>query len=173
MSWNSSAPARASNPLRNVRILIVDDQFLIRKLVSSILDSWGFTDVTIRSSGREAIDCASQQNFDLVITDWRMRDLGGIDFLRFMRESRDPVKARTPIIFLTGNAEISDVKTARDAGVNEYLIKPFTASELMNRVRTIIERPRSFVKAPTYRGPDRRRRPGEAPDGYERRKRAA
>jgi DNA-binding response OmpR family regulator len=148
----------ANSRLKNISVLIVDDQALIRKLVHNILTVFGFDLITIAKSGREAIDLLNQQSFDLIITDWRMGDLDGIDILRYVRNSPNSLSPNTPIIFLTGNAEFSDVSTARDAGVNEYLIKPFSASELISRIRSVIERPRSFVHAPGYRGPDRRRR---------------
>ncbi len=157
-----------TNGLKNVRILIADDQRLIRKLVLNILESFGFQDITVSQSGSEAIELLRQQEFDLIITDWRMGDLDGIDVLRHVRNSSHA--PNTPIIFLTGNAEFGDVAEARDAGVNEYLIKPFTAKELINRVRSVIERPRSFVMAPTYRGPDRRRRVAPPPVDQDRRK---
>ena len=161
------------NPLRKVRVLIVDDQALIRKLVSHMLQSWGFTDVMICTSGREALETVLRQPVDLIISDWRMGEMNGIDLLRAIRESLDATVSRIPFIFLTGNAELSDVQAARDAGMNEYLIKPFTAAELMRRIRSVIENPRSFVKAPGYRGPDRRRRSGgNPPAGEERRKRS-
>jgi CheY-like chemotaxis protein len=160
----------AENPLRKVRVLIVDDQPLMRKLVSQMLHGWGFTDVTITSSGREALEHILRQPVDLIISDWRMGEMNGIELLGAIRDSRDPVVSRIPFIFLTGNAELSDVQTARDTGMNEYLIKPFTAAELMRRVRSVIESPRSFVKAPAYRGPDRRRRAVAPPQGEERRK---
>ena len=158
-----------AHPLSRIRILVVDDQALIRKLVAKMLHSWGFSNVTICTDGCDAIEVSSQQVFDLIISDWRMGEIDGIDVLRAIRNSTDPVIARTPFIFLTGNAELGNVETARDAGMNEYLIKPFTAAELMRRVRSVIESPRSFVKAPGYREPDRRRRQAGPPGSHDRR----
>jgi CheY-like chemotaxis protein len=159
-----------TSPLKDIQLLVVDDQKLIRKLVFNILTAWGFQEIKLAKSGQEAIDFLKQQAFDLIITDWRMAEPNGLDLLRFVRTSPDSLSPNIPVIFLTGNAEYADVSMARDTGVTEYLIKPFSAAELINRVRSVIERPRSFVKAPTYRGPDRRRRPGPAPDGTEKRK---
>jgi DNA-binding response OmpR family regulator len=151
--------------------MIVDDEKLMQRLVYDTLSSLGFRQITVATSGRHAIHNLNKQTFDFIITDWRMQDLEGIDIIRHVRSSTDPVMQRTPIILLTGNTEAHYVHTAHAAGVNEYLLKPFTADQLTKRIRNIIERPRGFVEAPVYKGPDRRRREGEPPNGTDRRSR--
>lgn len=160
----------ANNHLEKIQVLIVDDELTIQRLVYDVLMQLGFRFVSVANSGRKAIELVSRMPFDFIITDWRMGDLDGIDLIRFVRTSPELPRPHIPIILLTGNTEARYVLTARDAGVNEYLIKPFTAEQLIKRIRAIIERPRAFVEASTYRGPDRRHREAPPPGGRNRRK---
>jgi two-component system, chemotaxis family, chemotaxis protein CheY len=159
------------NQLQNIQVLIVDDEEMIQRLVYDVLMRLGFRTVTVADSGRKAINLVTKQSFDFIITDWRMGDMDGIDLIRFVRSSPKSPCPHIPIILLTGNTEARYVLTARDAGVNEYIIKPFTAEQLVKRIRAIVERPRKFVEAPRYQGPDRRHRDASPPGGADRRKR--
>jgi DNA-binding response OmpR family regulator len=160
-----------SNGLQRVKILIVDDEPLIQKLVRGVLTYLGFTDIKSTNNGRKAQELIQQTPFDIVITDWRMSDLDGIDIIRFVRGAKTSPFYKTPIIMLTGNTEDYYVKTAINAGVNAYLIKPFSAEQLIKRIRSVIEAPRDFVVSRSFTGPDRRHADQPPPDGIERRKR--
>jgi DNA-binding response OmpR family regulator len=151
-------------------ILIVDDDKPIQRLVYDVLASLGFKNIMAANNGRRAIELMEQHKFDFIITDWRMGDMDGIDIVRFARQDTDSKHLTTPIIMLTGNSEPNYVLTARDTGVNSYLIKPFSAEQLVKRIRTIIEQPVPFVLAPKYHGPDRRHKTLPPPDKIERRK---
>ena len=158
------------NVLQKFNILLVDDERLIRDLVHGVLSSLGFTNITAVNSGRQAIDKLSKNKFDFVITDWRMDDLDGIDVVNYVRRAQQQPANKIPIIMLTGNTEAHYVKTAINAGVNSYILKPFSAQQLLKRIRTIIESPRDFVILETFTGPDRRHAAATAPNGVERRK---
>ena len=157
------------NQLGTFQVLVVDDEKMMHKLVCNVLNSLGFQDIVTATSGRKAIELLTKQKFDFIITDWRMRDLDGIDIVRFMRTSPDAAHPTTPIIMLTGNTEAHYVLTALNAGINGYLIKPFSAEQLVRRIRSVIENPRPFIIAPTYKGPDRRHTNKQPPGGVERR----
>lgn len=159
----------ASNQLSALRVLIADDEKTIQRLVYDVLLSLGFKDITVANSGRQAIDLASKQKFDFMITDWCMSDMDGIDLVRFVRSSPESAHPMTPIIMLTGNTEAKYVMAALNAGINGYLIKPFSAAQLVRRIRTVIEHPRQSVISPNYRGPDRRHTNKGPPGGGERR----
>ena len=159
-----------NHQLGKLKVLTVDDEKTILKLVNDVLTSLGFTDIVIARSGRKAIELLSQQKFDFIITDWRMPDLDGIDIVRFARTSPESLYQMIPIIMLTGNTEAHEVIIARNAGIDGYLIKPFSAVQLVKRIRTIIEHPREFVVSPNYTGPDRRHRTEPPPGGIERRR---
>src|SRR5690606_15423053 len=93
----------------------------------------------------------------------------GVELTHKIR-TMDSEKRFTPIIMLTGHGERFEIEKARDAGITEYLIKPFTAKTLCSRIIMVIDNTRSFVLAPEYKGPSRRRRSSDAPLGKERRK---
>ena len=156
--------------LENIRVLIAEDDKMMQTLIQEVLKQLGFTSLTATASGRAAIELLERFDFDLVISDWRMKDMDGIDIIRFVRRDPKARYFRIPIILLTGNTEAHYVLQARDAGVNEYIIKPFTAEQLARRIRNLIEKPRGFVAAPIYSGPDRRHRRAAPPVGQERRK---
>ena len=93
-----------------------------------------------------------------------------VEFTRMVRTNEDSPNHFLPIIMITGHSERSRVNAARDAGVNEFLVKPVTAKGLMERLSLIVNRPRNFVKSKQYFGPDRRRRADPNFSGEERRK---
>ncbi len=156
----------------HISVLIIDDEALMRKLVRGVLASFGFANVMEASSGLSARDMLSRHKFDFIITDWRMEDFDGIDVVKYVRGSRKLPECKTPIIMLTGNTEKHHVKSAINAGINAYLIKPFSAEHLARRIRDLIENPRDFVLSESYRGPDRRhsKAPFSGPDRRKNRK---
>jgi len=97
--------------------------------------------------------------------------MDGIEFTKQVRTSDDSPNIYVPIVMLTGHTEISRVETARDAGVNEFLAKPVSAAKIYQRIKTILDNPRQYVRTPTYFGPDRRRRQDPEYSGEDRRKR--
>lgn len=159
-----------SEVLKNFKVLVVDNDLLIRKLVLSVLQHFGFVSVTLAKDGRKAQELLLENNYDFMITDWRMEDIDGIDVVHFVRRSQTASKKHMPIIMLTGNTEVDHVSAARDAGVTAYLIKPFSAKELARRIRLIIEEPRPFIISKKFTGPDRRHSSQTPPNGIERRK---
>jgi len=129
---------------------------LIQNLVRNVLTALGFWKITIANSAKKAIELIKAQDFDIIITDWRMKDGDGIDLIRYVRLDPESRNIRIPIILLTGNTQEKYITTARDAGVNEYMIKPFSAEQIAQRIRSIFEHPKRFIKCATYCGPDRR-----------------
>lgn len=149
--------------LGGIPVLIADSDTPIATLVRDVLKSVGFSNVRIAKDGREALDILVNQSVDLLITDWRMENMDGVSLMRFLRSDPASPNRFLPIIMLTGKAERRDVEEARDAGVTEYMVKPFTAKALFERIVQVIENPRSFILAKGYKGPDRRRRALETP----------
>src|SRR5690606_14043240 len=95
-------------------------------------------------------------NPDIVIADWMMKPMDGISFARMVRNDPRSPNAYVPIILMTGFSERRRVLQARDAGVTEFLVKPFNARDLYKRIAQVIERPRQFVRSEDFFGPDRR-----------------
>ena len=148
----------AEKYLRNIRFLIVDDTEFVRQTVRSVLQRMGSEHIQEAKDGGEALQVLTGFMPDIIILNWEMEPVNGIEFARKIRGRADTSYSFIPIIMLTGHADPERVATARDAGVNEFVVKPFSAKGLFSRIQTVIERPRSFVKVESYFGPDRRRK---------------
>src|SRR5690606_32770710 len=125
---------------------------------SAVLSSAGIRNVREASEGAEAFQMLRAFPIDLAIVDFNMFPLDGVGFTRLVRASPDSANIYLPIIMMTGHSEKSRVTEARDAGVNEFVVKPITAKALLDRIQAVIFKPRPFVKTETYFGPCRRRR---------------
>ncbi|MCW8860881.1 MAG: response regulator, partial [Rhodospirillales bacterium] len=147
----------------------VDDNKHMRALVKTILHALGVKNCLEAGDGADAFKELRHFPADIIICDWNMSPLDGIDFVRLVRTGKDSPNPFVPIIMLTGHTEMHRVVEARDVGVHEFLAKPISAKALYSRVRSIIDRPRPFVRAGLYFGPDRRRKQVEW-RGTERRK---
>lgn len=161
-----------STRLAKVRILVVDDDPEMLQLLRNLLSKLGFQHIITATDGREGIrqikaSIANKTEIDLVLTDWVMSPMDGVEMMQFLRTSPDSPSPHIPIIVLSGRGEWNDVEKARDAGFNEYLIKPFTAKSLCQRITWVVDKPREFVMSPNYKGPCRRRRGVHLPEGVE------
>ena len=156
--------------LERLNFLVVDDNSHMCALVKGILNALGVKNVVDAADGADAFKELRHYNADIIICDWNMEPLDGIDFTKMVRTASDSPNPFVPIIMLTGHTEMNRVVEARDAGVHEFLAKPISVKGLYSRIRSIIERPRPFVRAGLYFGPDGRRRDNQAYMGGERRK---
>ena len=129
---------RADNPpqpaLRSV--LVVDDDPDICEMLAHILSTAGF-EVTMELDGERGLDAARRMQPDLVLLDWMLPSITGIEICRQLRE--DPATASTRIIMVTARAEFADLERSRAAGANDHMVKPFGRRELIRRVRTLLE----------------------------------
>jgi len=143
--------------LQSIHILLVDDNQHMRAITSAILQSAGIRKIREVADGSAALDALRSDVFDLAIVDFNMFPLDGVEFTRLVRNSPDSTNPYLPIIMMTGHSEKSRVVEARDAGVNEFVVKPITAKAILERMNAVIYKPRPFVKTDGYFGPDRRR----------------
>ncbi|MCP5366791.1 MAG: response regulator [Hyphomicrobiales bacterium] len=144
--------------LEDITFLVVEDNPFMRRIVMRILWAFGAKRVEEASDGGEAITAMESFQPDIIVLDWEMEPVDGIQFMKFVRDAEDSKNPFIPVIMLTGHAERHRIITARNAGVNEYLLKPVSAQALLSRVQAVIERPRQFVRTKTFFGPDRRRK---------------
>ncbi len=149
--------------LENLCMLVVDDNHHMRKLVKNILHSLGVKEVVEAADGSDALKELKARPIDLLITDWIMEPLDGVELVRMIRTGSDSENPFIPIIMLTGHTEQNRVIEARDVGINEFLAKPISAKSVYSRVKSVIEDGRSFVRTSAFFGPDRRRRAMEYP----------
>jgi len=147
-----------SAALEQLRFLLVDDNHHMRAIVSTILKGVGVRHVHEAMDGAEALQVVRDRAVDIAIVDFKMAPLDGVQFTQLVRKSPDSADPFLPIIMLTGFAERHRVFEARDAGVTEIVVKPVTARSLLDRINTVIFKPRPFIRAGDYFGPCRRRR---------------
>ncbi|MDP1599309.1 response regulator [Phenylobacterium sp.] len=143
--------------LSRVRFLIVDDNTHAVNLVKAMLRGFGADQLY----DAQTVDSAQRRMkitpCDIVILDYMLGAEEGVTFARWLRNDPDSPAPYTPIILLTGHADRPKIVAARDAGVNEFCVKPVTPADLMKRIAWVIDRARPFVRSQTYFGPDRRR----------------
>ncbi|NCT40349.1 MAG: response regulator [Alphaproteobacteria bacterium] len=151
--------------LDKVRILIVDDMTPMLDITKAILKTFGFYHVFTATNGEEAFELACNKEPDLIITDWIMEPMDGLEFAKKIRTHKRSPDPFVPIIMMTGFSSKLRVEEARDSGITEFLVKPFTSEDLYKRVHQIIEKPRQFVEVGDFFGPDRRRRENDNFDG--------
>lgn len=149
---------------------MVEDTVPMRRLVSTALSAMGVKEIHTASNGEEGFQAFCTERPDIVIVDWHMEPVNGVELIEMIRRDETSPNPLVPIIMMTGYSALPRVITARDKGTTEFLVKPFSASDLARRLEHIINKPRDFVDAPDYFGPDRRRRRDENYDGPRKRK---
>ncbi len=155
--------------LEHLRVLVVDDNFHMGLLVKHILATLGVKNARVTRDSVHAFELLRSFPCDIVVCDYNMQPLDGVDFVRLLRTSLDSPSPYVAVIMMTGHTDYHIVAACRDAGVNEFLVKPISVKSLCERIVHIIEKPRPFVRSKRYTGPDRRRK--QQPfDGADRRK---
>jgi DNA-binding response OmpR family regulator len=144
--------------LKKVSILVVEDLQPMRNLIVSVLDAFGVGIVHEASNGQRGYEFFQKHNPDIVITDWLMEPVDGLELVKMIRNNRESVNRLVPIIVMTGYSAMHRVIAARDLGATEFLTKPFTGRDLAKRINLIVNRPRDFVETGDFFGPSRRRK---------------
>ncbi len=123
-----------------MKILVVDDFSTMRRIVRNLLVELGFSGPLIQEAddGESAIALLRRSAFDLVVTDWNMPNMSGIELLRAIR-AEDSLKA-LPVLMVTAENNRDQIIAAAQAGVNGYIVKPFTADTLREKLNRIFER---------------------------------
>ncbi|WP_300289242.1 response regulator [Brevundimonas sp.] len=141
---------------------MVDDNAHVRLILMSVLASVGLNKIRQACDGTEALEILRTRTFDFAIVDYSMAPMNGLEFTRFLRNPGS-VSPHLPIIMVTGHSEQEHVFKARDAGVNEFLVKPIVPAAVLKRVEMLVFHPRPFISGDTYFGPDRRRAKRDGP----------
>ena len=143
---------------RKLSILIVEDTVPMRKLMASVLETMDVGDIYTAENGEDGYEKVKKFNPDIVLADWHMAPVNGIDLTLEIRTNTLSPNRMVPVILVTGYSALSRVAEARDAGVTEFLVKPFSANDMAKRIAYVINKPRDFIDSENYFGPDRRRR---------------
>jgi CheY-like chemotaxis protein len=152
-----------------LKILVVDDNAHMRKLIVTILHAFGVGQVVEAATGEKAWALLRETTPDVITLDWVMGGMSGIELAKKIRTHPQSPNPFVPVIMLTGYTQVHHVAQARDAGINEFLAKPVSATAMMTRLTSVIEQPRPFVRTGMYFGPCRRRRGDDDYRGPERR----
>lgn len=158
-----------STPLDQLRVLVVDDNHHMVMIVKTILRGFGIKQIVDAKDAAEALSRLRETRVDLIVVDYQMSFLDGVELVRLIRSANDVPDATLPIIMLTAHSERSRVLAARDAGVTEFCAKPVTPKDLWLKINACLSAPRSFVRAESFTGPERRRRRQASFSGTERR----
>jgi two-component system chemotaxis response regulator CheY len=118
-----------------MKFLIVDDSSTMRRIVINTLTKAGFSEFAEAGNGTEGVDQLAKHAFDVVITDWNMPVMNGLDFVRAIR-AKESTKL-VPVLMVTTNAAQDDILEALKAGVNDYVVKPFTPDVIKAKVQAV------------------------------------
>lgn len=123
---------------KNMNILIVDDFSTMRRIVKNLLRDLGFNNTQEADDGLTALPMLKKGDFEFVVTDWNMPGMQGIDLLKNIRA--DAELKHLPVLMITAEAKREQIIEAAQAGVNGYIVKPFTAATLKEKLDKIFER---------------------------------
>lgn len=122
---------------KNIKVLIVDDFATMRKVVRNLLKQVGYEDIVEAEDGVMALKALKSQKIDVIVSDWNMPNMTGLELLKAVRA--DAELAKTPFLMVTAEALQDNVVAAVKAGVNNYIVKPFTAEVLNEKIKKIME----------------------------------
>ena len=123
---------------KDMKILVVDDFSTMRRIIKNLLRELGFSNISEADDGSTALPMLQGGDFDFVVTDWNMPGMQGIDLLRAIRAD-DNLK-HIPVLMVTAEAKKEQIIAAAQAGVNGYIVKPFTAGTLKTKLDKVFER---------------------------------
>jgi len=123
---------------KNISFLVVDDFPTMRRIVRSLLKELGFANVDEAEDGQEALNKLKAGGFDFVVADWNMPNLDGMEMLKQIRA--DPDLSKLPVLMVTAEAKKENIIAAAQAGASGYVVKPFTAATLDEKLNKIFEK---------------------------------
>ncbi len=121
---------------KNMNILIVDDYKTMLRIINNLLRQLGFVNIDEATDGTMALDLFNKKKYGLVISDWNMEPMSGLDLLKNVRALND--NQSVPFIMVTAESKTENVVAAKQAGVNNYIIKPFNADTLKTKITAVL-----------------------------------
>jgi two-component system chemotaxis response regulator CheY len=121
-----------------MKILVVDDFSTMRRIIKNLLRDLGFNNTSEADDGQTALPMLQASSFDFLVTDWNMPGMTGIELLKAVRA--DPKLSSMPVLMVTAEQKREQIIEAAQAGVNGYIVKPFTAQTLKVKIEKIFER---------------------------------
>ncbi len=151
--------------LKRMKILIVDPNAYMRGVVADSLRRLTVTNINAAASAMEAFTVGRTFKPDIIFVDWDAGRMSGLEFTREVRRNTTGMSRETPIILLAGIIDHDQLMSARQSGINEFLLKPVSAQGVLSRVEEVVLRPRKFIDSRNYVGPCRRRKDDPAYTG--------
>ena len=121
---------------KSMNVLVVDDYKTMVRIVRGLLQELGFTNVDDACDGPTALDLIRGKEYGLILSDWNMKPMTGLELLKQVRAM--PATVKTPFVMVTAEAKTENVIAARQAGVNNYIIKPFTSAVLKQKLTSVL-----------------------------------
>ncbi|HEY7986377.1 MAG TPA: chemotaxis response regulator CheY [Methylophilaceae bacterium] len=125
-------------PDKNMKFLVVDDFSTMRRIIRNLLKELGFTNVDEAEDGVAALNKLQSGRFEFVVTDWNMPNMTGLELLKNIRQ--DPLIKDLPVLLVTAEAKRENIVAAAQSGANGYIVKPFTATTLEEKLNRIFEK---------------------------------
>lgn len=119
---------------KNMNVLIVDDYQTMLRIIKNLLKQLGFNNVDEATDGQMALEKFSQKEYGLIISDWNMEPMTGLELLKDIRGQGNAV----PFIMITAESKTENVLAAREAGVSNYIVKPFNADTLKTKITSVL-----------------------------------
>jgi CheY-like chemotaxis protein len=145
-----------------ITFLLVEDSAYMRGILRAMLQGFGARRIYDAEDGASGLEMIDRVSPDILIVDWVMPVLDGLEMVRLIRQPSHPM-AFVPIILVTAHTEKKRILTARNAGVNEVLSKPVSATALYQRISNVVTQPREFIRSEAYFGPKLREEIQPAP----------
>lgn len=120
-----------------MRILVVDDSSTMRRIIINTLNKLGYKECHEAANGREGVERLATIQVDMVITDWNMPEMSGIDFIKAVRGNE--ATKHLPVLMVTTNAAQADIVQALHAGVNNFVVKPFTPDTIKDKIEASLK----------------------------------
>ncbi len=120
----------------SIKILLVDDFSTMRRIIKNLLRKLGYQEIHEAENGEVALEMLKSDNFNFIIADWNMPKMSGLDLLKTLRE--DEKYKNTPFMMVTSEANKNNIVTAIEAGADDYIVKPFDANTLREKLKTIL-----------------------------------
>jgi CheY-like chemotaxis protein len=144
--------------MKRMKILIVDPNAYMRGVVADSLRRLSVSQISAAATAVEAFTLGRTFKPDIIFVDWDAGRMSGLEFTREVRRNTTGMSRETPIILLAGAIDHDQLMAARQAGINEFLLKPVSAQGVLSRVEEVVLRPRKFIDSRNYVGPCRRRK---------------
>jgi two-component system chemotaxis response regulator CheY len=119
-----------------MKFLVVDDMASMVKIIESLLRQLGFRNIETASNGQEALTKLKTTPYDFLLSDWNMQPMNGFELLKAVRA--DAAINKIPVILITAESKVENIVAAKQAGVNNYIVKPFNAATLKDKLMTVL-----------------------------------